>query len=387
MGIDSLLNAIQDQAPITGLTHDYYRYPARFSPSFVRAAIEAFTKEGDIVLDPFMGGGTTAVEAKATGRCSVSVDVSELAVFVARVKTTILSQRELDQVAEWARIASESVSPCRPAPTRRSAASALYLRNFPWRIREMTDQALKLARDLPPRAHRLARCSLLRTGQWAVDGKKGDIATAREFREMLVEYVDTMSRGMRELKRESATNRPSSTTVRTYIANQPAEAVSRLETALLRRRKAKLVVTSPPYPGVHVLYHRWQVGGRRETPAPFWISACNDGWGESFYTFGHRGRKTRDFYFSNLKKCFESIHQVIARDGVVVQLVGFNDPDEDLPRYLATMQAAGFEQLGMGRKRASNRFWREVPNRKWHANFKGRISASRERLLIHKPRT
>jgi hypothetical protein len=42
-------------------------------------------------------------------------------------------------------------------------------------------------------------------------------------------------------------------------------------------RKAKLIVTSPPYPGVHVLYHRWHVDGRRETPAPYWIAGCNDG--------------------------------------------------------------------------------------------------------------
>ena len=31
---------------------------------------------------------------------------------------------------------------------------------------------------------------------------------------------------------------------------------------------ADLVVTSPPYPGIHMLYHRWQVDGRKETDAP-----------------------------------------------------------------------------------------------------------------------
>jgi len=387
MGIDRLLKAIHDQAPVTGLTHDYYRYPARFSPSFVRAAIEAFTEHGDVVLDPFMGGGTTVVEAKATGRSSVGVDISELAVFVARVKTAILSETELGQVGDWARMAAENVSPRRPLCIHRDASTERYLRNFPWRIREMTDQALKLAKDLPPRAHRLARCALLRTAQWAVDGKKGEIATASEFRAMLAEYVESMSRGMRELKRASASNRVCPLTIRTFIANQQAEAVSKLGTALLQRNKAKLVVTSPPYPGVHVLYHRWQVRGRRETPAPFWIAACDDGWGESFYTFGHRNRQTRDFYFRNLQACFESVRQVIARDGVVVQLVGFNNPDEDLPRYLAVMERAGFEQLGTGRRRTSRQFWREIPNRRWHANSKGRISASRECLLLHRPRT
>jgi|GEM_PF-3773302 len=62
--LSGLVDAIQDQAPVSGLTHDFYRYPARFSPLFVRAAIQAFTRPGHVILDPFMGGGTTLVEAK-----------------------------------------------------------------------------------------------------------------------------------------------------------------------------------------------------------------------------------------------------------------------------------------------------------------------------------
>ncbi len=52
---------------MVGLTHGFYRYPARFSPQFARSAIEAFTEPLDTVLDPFMGGGTSAVEALGLG--------------------------------------------------------------------------------------------------------------------------------------------------------------------------------------------------------------------------------------------------------------------------------------------------------------------------------
>ena len=57
-----------------GLTHGFYKYPARFSPTFVRAAIEACTQPGDLVLDNHVGGGTTLVEALALGRHGVGVD-------------------------------------------------------------------------------------------------------------------------------------------------------------------------------------------------------------------------------------------------------------------------------------------------------------------------
>jgi hypothetical protein len=40
----SLVAGARDLEPVRGLTHGFYKYPARFSPSFARAAIETFTQ-------------------------------------------------------------------------------------------------------------------------------------------------------------------------------------------------------------------------------------------------------------------------------------------------------------------------------------------------------
>jgi hypothetical protein len=96
------LEAILNREPVAGLTHDFYRYPARFSPQFVRAAIKTFTQPSDVVLDPFMGGGTTLVEARVMGRRAIGVDISQLATFIARVKTTPLFERDLSTIQKWA---------------------------------------------------------------------------------------------------------------------------------------------------------------------------------------------------------------------------------------------------------------------------------------------
>src|SRR5689334_12828291 len=102
MQLERLLEAINFTGVVSGLTHDFYRYPARFSPLVARAAIECFTKPGDTILDPFSGGATSLVEGLALGRHAVGVDISRLAVFLANVKTLLLKPHDLDAVMDWA---------------------------------------------------------------------------------------------------------------------------------------------------------------------------------------------------------------------------------------------------------------------------------------------
>jgi hypothetical protein len=100
--IGSIRKAASDCAPVKGLTHTFYKYPARFSPGFVASAIEHFSAPGQLVLDPYMGGGTTIVEAYVRQRRSVGCDLNSLAVFVARAKTSPLDAFEKISIIDWA---------------------------------------------------------------------------------------------------------------------------------------------------------------------------------------------------------------------------------------------------------------------------------------------
>ncbi len=60
------------------------QYRGNWSPRVVRNVIELYTKPGDVVLDPMVGGGTTPVECYLTGRNSISVDINPGAINITR---------------------------------------------------------------------------------------------------------------------------------------------------------------------------------------------------------------------------------------------------------------------------------------------------------------
>ena len=66
-------------------THDA-KYRGNWSPYIPRNVILRYSNEGDTVLDQFVGGGTTAVESKLTGRKFIGVDINPNAVELSRNK-------------------------------------------------------------------------------------------------------------------------------------------------------------------------------------------------------------------------------------------------------------------------------------------------------------
>jgi len=82
-------------------THFFHHWTAKFIPQIPRRVIERYSKRGDVVLDPFMGCGTTLVEAARLGRDSWGTDVNPLAVKIARAKTAGVRARQLEGFISW----------------------------------------------------------------------------------------------------------------------------------------------------------------------------------------------------------------------------------------------------------------------------------------------
>jgi adenine-specific DNA methylase len=72
-------------------------YRACFKPQLPRYFIERYTKPGDIVYDPFMGRGTTAIEAALLGRNVVGNDVNPLSTILTRPRLNIPNYSDMER--------------------------------------------------------------------------------------------------------------------------------------------------------------------------------------------------------------------------------------------------------------------------------------------------
>ena len=72
------------------LTHGFHPWPARMHPAIARVILER--SGAPALVDPFCGAGTTLIEARVRGARSFGVDLSPLAIRLARVKASVPSR-------------------------------------------------------------------------------------------------------------------------------------------------------------------------------------------------------------------------------------------------------------------------------------------------------
>lgn len=374
-----IIESLRTHKLVDGLTHNFYSYPARFSPELVKEIIKNFSSQGDWIFDPFMGGGTSIVEALALGRHAIGVDINSLAWFVAISKTTPISSADITQLREWALTLSSAHSEHHP-----SCEIDELKRHFPKRFLHSLDAFLESIYCLKSQnAKRLARLAMLKVYQNSLSNRN-KYPSSKELKQKLDNELEKIIAGLTRFlnacqdsgftKQEVLSSRKLLNRSSIGIEND-----NRIKDLL---KKPRLVFTSPPYPGVHVLYNKWQIASRKETFLPYYISGMNDSQSESYYTLGGRSKAGVIKYFDLVTQSFLSISKVIHSKAVIAQLVGFSDSRVQLPLYSKAMEEAGYKEI-FPLSEEGKRLWRDVPNRKWYTNIRNRWDSSKEVLLFH----
>ena len=104
------------EAPVLAQAHTaiykMHRYYARRPHNVFAKLIEHYTNPGDIILDPFCGGGVTVVEGLKLKRRVIGVDINPLATWVTRVEVEPVNLDLLENIfEEWFASVTKLIEP------------------------------------------------------------------------------------------------------------------------------------------------------------------------------------------------------------------------------------------------------------------------------------
>lgn len=245
------------QVERTKHVHALHPYLGKFIPQIVEVFLGRHFEPGQRVYDPFVGSGTTLVEANAFGASAIGCDISAFNCLLATVKTRRYSLGSLELALrgslEQARLTAEVVT---------TAEASAWLRNWyaPQALRELLayecvaaesldDDAWDVARVILSRSARSAR----RTTHFDLDFPRKPIkkpywcykhrrtcSPVQEAAKFLKRYTENTVKRIREF----ATIQTTSTVEVLHADSRSVDLTEQVDG----------VITSPPYPGL-IDYH------------------------------------------------------------------------------------------------------------------------------------
>jgi hypothetical protein len=252
------------QDPRRDLTHNLHPWPAKFIPQIPAAVIEALTTPGDRVHDPFVGCGTTALEAIRLGRTATVSDVNPLAALITEAKCFPPRGSELLEIEQWANALKIA------RPSKRSKASAPPIPNIEDWFSPSAIAQLAYLRDAI--ASRGTDQAFLRVVFSAIvllsSHQESETRYRRVDRE--VSASDVLARFQKRLVRSLKM----AAAVELAIPSPPGEVEIECRDSRLipdsSERSSDLAVFSPPYPNAfdYHLYHRFRLFWLGYDPRP-----------------------------------------------------------------------------------------------------------------------
>lgn len=317
------------------LTHRFHSYPARFIPQIPLTFIKLFTDEGENVLDPFCGCGTTMVEAFLNNRNSIGNDFNPLAVLISKVKTTLIDETEFRYLnrklsvmkryldLDYRRVENRAEN----LPNRK--ISKIFNRAIISKLEAIRETLLEVKDERHDDVYDLGRAALSST-IWALVENGNGIDVDNIF----LRKVNSMREGLKETDK--------------IVKNIPdVKAINgdarRLD---VETDSVDLVVTSPPY--VNALdYYRAHMYNMLWLGMDFDLFRKHEIGGHSHF-IANRFRLLSEYLGDMLRSMIE-MNRVLKRDKLCVIVVGNSSLEYELiesHRFFAEMAGnIGFEQI------------------------------------------
>jgi DNA modification methylase len=361
------------------LAHDIHPYPAKFIPQIPGTLIALLSARGELILDPFGGSGTTALEAVRLGRRAVCIDANPLSALIGRAKTTCIDR---DTARELHGLHAALAAELQSLPTsaqRLIAAYADYAPIIPNREKWFSDTAFgelcliksRITRIEARPAHDIALVALSRI---ALRASFQDSETRYKSVPRSVPVGETLRRYLREIKLVIDAVVQSEAVTRYGISefiDGDARSVSELPDG-----SVDLIVTSPPYGNAtdYHLYHRFRL---------LWLGFDPVALGriEIGSHLKHQREKTGfENYFHDLRAAVSTMSRVL-RPGRYAALILGDSIYEGARHSPAGLLADAADELGFD---ACNVFERPVHETKRSFAHAGRRATSEHILIMRK---
>lgn len=89
-----------NESDTSSFNHNLHPYPAKYIPQIPHHLISKLSLRGEVVLDPFGGSGTTALEAIRLGRTAISLDANPVSKTIGKAKTNYLKLEEIESLKQ-----------------------------------------------------------------------------------------------------------------------------------------------------------------------------------------------------------------------------------------------------------------------------------------------
>lgn len=275
--------------------HGIHRYVGRFPPHVVRALLVSFgMKPGALVLDPFLGSGTTTLEARLLGYRSFGIELNPLSVLISRCKSQfpnesaplqrLLSQYATFYDAKWfefvARLGEYEVEDVLARPGNSVPAFANVSRWFTPEALLGVSITIEFAATLTGYARDLVLVAL--SSQMRSIGNVDVDVVRAEYRKAPRIGVDVkhltlraLRRNLTQIDRSVATHSPGLLGPESVVIEQG----SVLDNETLGEGEADCIITSPPYGVESLSYLRTHLLSYRTMARDLGIDAYdwNDG--------------------------------------------------------------------------------------------------------------
>jgi DNA modification methylase len=316
------------QVERTKHVHSLHPYLGKFIPQLVEVFLRRHFKPGECVYDPFVGSGTTLVEANAFGAATIGCDISEFNCLLTRVKTAAYSLGALELglrgVLEQSRHTAEVVSTADPSDwlkawySERALGELLAYRCVA--SESVDDPGWDVARVILSRAARSAR----RTTHFDLDFPREPI-TEPYWCHKHKRECRPVDEAMKFLRRYTVDTVRRIREFSVLRSDEPVEVIHGDARLVDLSLEPSGIITSPPYPGL-IDYHQqhrysYELLGlkdRREDE----IGPASRG----------RSRQAVRAYVSDMIAVFSNAHRQLPRGAPVIVVV--NDSRDLYPEIL-----------------------------------------------------